>query len=52
MTEPKSVVLPITPRGIGREFSKLMKVAEGRFASKNTFSAGLLPQKSAGLANL
>ena len=37
MTEPKSVVLPITPRGSEREFNKLSKMAEGRLLSKTCF---------------
>ena len=41
MTEPKSVVLPITPRGSGREFNKLLNPTEGRLIAKTTiFSDG------------
>ena len=35
MTEPKSVVLPITPRGTGGKFSKFDWNAKGRFGIKN-----------------
>ena len=35
MTEPKSVVLPITPRGSGAKFSKFNETAEGRLVAKS-----------------
>ena len=35
MTEPKSVVLPITPRGSDAKFSKFEETAEGRLQAKS-----------------
>ena len=35
MTEPKSVVLPITPRGSEAKFSKFEETAEGRLQAKS-----------------
>ena len=43
MTEPKSVVLPITPRGSGREFNKLSNPTEGRLLSKTAIFSDTTP---------